>query len=622
MSSSKDIEMPSIPGEATSNSKVSSMQSINDSIWQHFRRVDDETTTWRFNQVYSRFMLAQMIIVDEQPFSMVEEPSFRNFVDSLQPLWTHISRFTAASDCMKIFNCEKVLLKNKLFSLKSRIALTTNIWTSIQNHNYLCLIGHFIDDNWVLQKRILSFVTISSHKDKEIGKVVEKCILEWGIEKHVSTITVDNADANDVAILYLRDRLVDKNTLIMNCEYFHVRCIAHILNLIVRDGLSEVKDCISRIRNSVKYVRSSPTRAQAFEKCVKEERIAYKGVVCLDVATRWNSTYLMLDVAIKLKKAFQRLEDEDPNYSIDLSHETPSVEDWEKATVFAKFLRVFYEVTKRMSMSKHVTCNNYFQEIVRIVYYLNEWEKDSNSSLQGMSKKMREKFHKYYGSFDKVNVMVLIATVLDPRCKMKYVEWCYKKIYANDLQKVGMMSGILREVLQRFYEFYEKLVSSLEESQASSSFQPTGIDQSLAVDVGNDDDSGFDYDQEFLEEMRENIQDENKTELERYLEEKSKPIKSDLNVLDWWKLNTSHYKVLSHMAKDVFAIPMSTVTDESIFSTSGRVLNEFQSSLTPRVVEALICTQDWLNCVPTPTPFEDYLKDAEAYDSELNAFEE
>ncbi|CAL9011565.1 unnamed protein product, partial [Prunus brigantina] len=48
------------------------------------------------------------------------------------------------------------------------------------------------------------------------------------------------------------------------------------------------------------------------------------------------------------------------------------------------------------------------------------------------------------------------------------------------------------------------------------------------------------------------------------------------------------------IAKDVFGIPISTVASESAFSLGGRIVDPFRASLTPRMVEALVCTSDWL----------------------------
>ncbi|GKU98396.1 hypothetical protein SLEP1_g11407 [Rubroshorea leprosula] len=85
-----------------------------------------------------------------------------------------------------------------------------------------------------------------------------------------------------------------------------------------------------------------------------------------------------------------------------------------------------------------------------------------------------------------------------------------------------------------------------------------------------------------------------KTELDKYLGEDVEDDNDDFDLLGWWKLNAPRFPVLAAMARDVLAFPISTVASESAFSTGGRVLDAFRSSLTPRMAQALICAQDWL----------------------------
>lgn len=67
-----------------------------------------------------------------------------------------------------------------------------------------------------------------------------------------------------------------------------------------------------------------------------------------------------------------------------------------------------------------------------------------------------------------------------------------------------------------------------------------------------------------------------------------------LDVLNWWKMNSVKFPILSKVARHVLAMPISTVASESAFSTGGRVIHPFRSSLTPKTAEALICAQDWI----------------------------
>ncbi|XP_038889379.1 zinc finger BED domain-containing protein RICESLEEPER 2-like [Benincasa hispida] len=173
------------------------------------------------------------------------------------------------------------------------------------------------------------------------------------------TLTIDNASSNDTVIAYLKKCF--KNGLVLNGEFLHVRCCAHILNLIVRDDLKDINDSLVRIRDAVRFVRSSPARLVTFKKCITEENIDSKSMLCLDVPIRWNSTYLMLEAVVKFEKVFERLKDYDTVYMNE--EEKPTTRDWEIARIFTKFLSVFYEVTIRLSRSLYVTSNTVFHEI-------------------------------------------------------------------------------------------------------------------------------------------------------------------------------------------------------------------------------------------------------------------
>ena len=244
-----------------------------------------------------RATLARMIIVDELPFKFVEGEGFLHFMSIVQPKLPIPGRITTARDCWSIYTNEKHKLKS----------VFKNSNQSVQNMSYFCLTTHFIDENWMLHKIILNFFQVKNHKGETIGRKIEKCLESWIIGR-VFTITVDNASSNDVAISYLKNRMENWNTHPLKGEHMHVRCCAHILNLVVNDGLKEYHPSISsRIRNAVRYVRASPSRMERFKICISEARILDKSTMQLDVPTRWNSTYIMLESALKFQKAFKRL---------------------------------------------------------------------------------------------------------------------------------------------------------------------------------------------------------------------------------------------------------------------------------------------------------------------------
>ena len=96
-------------------------------------------------------------------------------------------------------------------------------------------------------------------------------------------MTVDNASYNDVAICMLKDNLSYKNQLPLSGKLFHVRCFAHILNLLVQNGLSEIGEIIKNVRKTVKYVIQSESRLNIFGDIVKQLKLPYSSlIVALD----------------------------------------------------------------------------------------------------------------------------------------------------------------------------------------------------------------------------------------------------------------------------------------------------------------------------------------------------
>jgi hypothetical protein len=232
----------------------------------------------KYNATKIRESISQMIIMDELPFRFVEGEGFQNFMKTVEPRYSIPSRYTMMRDCVRLYMLEKEKLRAMFLTSDIRVCLTTDSWTSVQNLNYMCITAHFIDSNWNLHKRILNFCLLHNHKGETIGQKIESCMLEWGISS-IFTITVDNASSNDTALEYLRKRTAHRTGAILENQFMHVRCCAHILNLIVSDGLKEVDESIVKVRSAVKYVKSSPQRFENFKYCMEREKNCFQGFI-------------------------------------------------------------------------------------------------------------------------------------------------------------------------------------------------------------------------------------------------------------------------------------------------------------------------------------------------------
>ena len=534
-------------------------------------------STYQYDKDKVRELLAKMFIVHEYPFRMVEHQLFVLFCQNLNPRFQPIKRHTLRNDCIKLFAVEKEKLKGVLASV-DRISLTSDLWTSNQTLGYMCLTCHYLDAEWNLQKRILNFCCLPPpHTRIAIADCILQCLSDWDIEDKVSTITLDNASSNDSAVRILKDHFAEKGNLYFNSKIFHVRCCAHVLNLMVQDGLSEIHDVIENIRESVKYMKMSPSRLDKFNEIVKQLKLSTSKHLILDVPTRWNSTHAMLESALQFKAVFPRFKERDSNYKW-----LPTEEDWTRAAEVSKFLEVFKEAIEAFSGSKYPTSHLFLRQIWKVKLKMNENSSDTRDFMKKMTTKMNGKFVKYLGE---CNLLMAIGAVLDPRYKMQLIKFCFPHIYSAE-----ECDSHINEVSESLHALYSVYASLEGKTSANTSNVNTDID----VSKGKRKRDAFDA----WAENHSDVIPENKTELDIYLKEgickPSDEYYDEFDALNWWKDNAMKFRCLSKMARDVLSIPITTVASEAAFSAGGRLLDQYRSSLKPETVQALICLGDWL----------------------------
>ncbi|KAL4588684.1 hypothetical protein LXL04_001579 [Taraxacum kok-saghyz] len=175
------------------------------------------------------------------------------------PFFEKLSRTTIKDDCFKIYNHEKKRLK-ALLKTVSKISLTTDCWKSThQKIEYMVVTGHFIDQNWRLQKRVLSFVHVPSLRGgHDIADAIYKCLKEWEIEEKIFTISVDNASYNDKALKRLKE-FAESDPLFSHLpideEWEHVECVCEILKLLNELKLAKLIYAVSEPEPEPKLAR-------------------------------------------------------------------------------------------------------------------------------------------------------------------------------------------------------------------------------------------------------------------------------------------------------------------------------------------------------------------------------
>ncbi|KAI3988614.1 hypothetical protein MKX01_026978 [Papaver californicum] len=555
------------------------------------RRGSSFTPSIPFDPDVSRQEITKMIIMNDYPLHMVEHPTFVSFIRTLQPQFNMANFSTIQGDCVALYLREKQVLVKLLEGLPGKISLTVDMYSSNQTLGYVFLTGHFIDRNWKLHRRILNVVMVPSpHSGDSLSHAIGVCLGDWGLENKLFSITLEKLMSSDTDTASLRGYLSIKNPLILKGQLLIEHCYAHVLSSMATDALNSMQELISKVRESVKYVKTSHIHDEKFLELKEQLQVPSSKDLILDDKTQWNSTYLMLIAAMELREVFSCLDTADPDYKL-----APSTDEWKQIETLCIYLKLFYNAANMLTGTSYPTSNLYFHEVWKVHLELSHASNSEDPSISNLTRPLKEKIDKYWNTC----FLVLAFTVaMDPRFKMKLVEFSFQKIYGEDsANHVRIVDDGIHELFSEYEMQPSMPLAANDEDGGEMVKTEEGMQVTSGGPLLSCEDDLLDFDM-FISEMSSSQQ--TKSELDQYLEESLLPRAMDFDILSWWKVNHLKYPILSRMARDILSIPVSAVPPESVFFTRNKELDQYRSSLRPDTVESLICAKDWLQYAASP----------------------
>jgi hypothetical protein len=306
--------------------------------------------------------LVAWFAIDQMPFSQVESPAFRRFVETFNP---NANDILPTADSIRGWSVSLFKQKREELAAKfstsatSKIHLSFDGWTSPTGYSFLGVVGHWINTVTGTHKRgLLGLREVGGkHTGETLAATVMKILEDWRLPMHkVGYFVGDNASNNTTTINILSSGFG---------ESAHIRCAGHVLNLTAKallsadiTGTDDVADtpskwkrftAIEKLQYIAKFIRNSPSIKTAYR-----DTAEFVTMVQAKNETRWNSIDKMISSVLGKEVAFDKFvkvtakQISDNKTRNKLEASILSTAEWEELTEIHRILEPFQVSTMKM----------------------------------------------------------------------------------------------------------------------------------------------------------------------------------------------------------------------------------------------------------------------------------
>jgi len=516
-----------------------------------------------------------LITKEALPFRLVESENFKAFVGELDPRYKLPDRLKLSETLIPdAYDAKKAEIK-AMISKAVAVALTTDMWTSVNNDSYMGVTCHFIDSDFRANSKCLAVSHApGSHTAELIKTELEKIKKEWGLEgRRIHFVTDSGANV--------------KKAMSLLADTIWRPCFAHTLQLVVNGGINnkqvtDLPKMLASARTIVGHFRRSPAETTELEAAQKQLSLP-KHRLQQDVSMRWNSQVIMLDRLVEQRSAV----------TLVLSNQTAvaslTPQQWSSASDLIASLQPFLDITREMSAARYPTLSM----IVPVVDGLKDLLTTSIGGLDVLREIFATAIDTRFGDpYDDAELRA--ATLVDPR---------FKAILFSDAQ--------LRKAVESTLDLMMAHVTAATGTSAvgtsatsvvvgaSTTPTPTTPDRRIPTATSTDAPKKRSFWDKFdgiaaaSPRRQDDVgiptrsRDSMQHELELYLEEpRIDRLKG--NPLEWWRAHQRQYPAVATVARQLLCIPATSVPSERLFSKAGNVITKKRNQLNPLKAQKVI----------------------------------